>query len=81
MTAQKQGISYIKCFTHKITPSYPKLVNNFNTKRIILMKIHFAYYNQFKNGINIAFADATIRLLSCADAKKPQNHTKFSKAN
>ena len=24
------------------------------------MKIHFAYYNQFKNGIDIAFADNTI---------------------
>ena len=24
------------------------------------MKIHFAYYNQFKNGIDIAFADNTL---------------------
>ena len=24
------------------------------------MKIHFAYYNQYKNGIDIAFADNTL---------------------
>lgn len=34
------------------------------------MKIHFAYYNQYKNGIDIAFADNTILFLSCAEAKK-----------
>ena len=34
------------------------------------MKIHFAYYNQFKNGIDIAFADNTLLFLSCAEAEK-----------
>lgn len=34
------------------------------------MKIHFAYYNQYKNGIDIAFADNTLLFLSCAEAKK-----------
>ena len=34
------------------------------------MKVHFAYYNQYKNGIDIAFADNTILFLSCAEAEK-----------
>ena len=34
------------------------------------MIIHFAYYNQFKNGIDIAFADNTLLFLSCAEAEK-----------
>lgn len=34
------------------------------------MKIHFAYYNQYKNGIDIAFADNTLLFLSCAEAEK-----------
>lgn len=33
------------------------------------MKIHFAYYNQYKNGIDIAFADKTLLFLSCAVAE------------
>lgn len=33
------------------------------------MKIHFAYYNQYKNGIDIAFADNTLFFLSCAVAE------------
>lgn len=33
------------------------------------MKIHFAYYNQLKNGINIAFADNILLFLSCAEAE------------
>lgn len=33
------------------------------------MKIHFAYYNQYKNGIDIAFADNTLLFLSCAIAE------------
>ena len=33
------------------------------------MKIHFAYYNQYKNGIDIAFADNTLLFLSCAVAE------------
>lgn len=34
------------------------------------MKIHFAYYNQCKNCIDIAFADNTILFLSCAVAEE-----------
>jgi len=34
------------------------------------MKIHFDYYNQFKNGIDIAFADNTLFFLSCTKAEK-----------
>ena len=34
------------------------------------MKIHFAYYNQFKNGTNIAFADNALLFLSCTEAEK-----------
>ena len=34
------------------------------------MKIHFAYYNQYKNGIDIAFADNTILFLSCTETEK-----------
>jgi hypothetical protein len=34
------------------------------------MKIHFAYYNQFKNRIEIAFADSTLFFLSCGEAEK-----------
>lgn len=34
------------------------------------MKIHFAYYNQSKNGIDIAFADNTLLFLSCVETKK-----------
>ena len=30
------------------------------------MKINFAYYNQYKNGIEITFADNTLLFLSCA---------------
>ncbi len=34
------------------------------------MKIHFAYYNPYKNGIDIAFAYNTLLFLSCAEAEK-----------
>ena len=34
------------------------------------MKFHFAYYNQYKNEIDIAFADNTILFLSCTEAEK-----------
>lgn len=33
------------------------------------MKINFAYYNQYKNGIEIAFVDNTLSFLSCAVAE------------
>lgn len=34
------------------------------------MKIHFTYYNQYKIGIDIAFANNTLLFLSCAEAEK-----------
>ena len=34
------------------------------------MKIHFAYYNQYNNRIDIAFADNKLLFLSCAEAEK-----------
>lgn len=34
------------------------------------MKIHLAYYNQYKNGIDIAFANNTLLFLSCAEAER-----------
>ena len=33
------------------------------------MRINFAYYNQYKNGIEIAFTDNTLLFLSCAVAE------------
>lgn len=51
-------------------PNIPRTTHNFNKERIIIMKIHFAYYNQYKNGINIAFADNTLLFLSCVEAEK-----------
>ncbi len=43
------------------------------------MKIHFAYYNQYKNGIDIASADNTILFLSCAEAEKNLHTTPNSR--
>ena len=34
------------------------------------MKKHFAYYNQYKNGIDIAFDDNVLLFISCAEAEK-----------
>ena len=34
------------------------------------MKIHFAYYNQYKNGIDISFDDNVLLFVSCAKAEK-----------
>ena len=34
------------------------------------MKKYFAYYNQYKNGIDIVFADNTLLFLSCAESEK-----------
>lgn len=33
------------------------------------MRINFAYYNQYKNGIEIAFTDNTLLFLSCTVAE------------
>lgn len=48
----------------------PRATHYFSKERINTMKIHFAYYNQYKNGIDIAFADNTLLFLSCAEAEK-----------
>ncbi len=36
-------------------PRIPRTTNYICKERTITMKIHFAYYNQYKNGIDIAF--------------------------
>ena len=51
-------------------PHIPITTHNINKERTIIMKIHFAYYNQYRNGIDIAFADNTLLFLSCAEAEK-----------
>ena len=51
-------------------PHIPRTTHYFNKERTTTMKIHFAYYNQYKNGIDIAFADNTLLFLSCAEAEK-----------
>lgn len=48
----------------------PRTTHHFDKERTNTMKIHFAYYNQYKNGIDIAFADNTLLFLSCAEAEK-----------
>lgn len=39
------------------------------------MKINFAYYNQYKNSIDITFADNTFLFLSCAVAEDGLHNT------
>lgn len=39
------------------------------------MKIHFAYYNQYKNGIDIAFDYNVLLFVSCAEAEKDLHTT------
>ena len=56
-------------------PHIPRATHYFSKKRINTMKIHFAYYNQYKNGIDIAFADNTLLFLSCAEAEKKLHTT------
>lgn len=48
----------------------PRTTHHFDKERTNTMKIHFAYYNQYKNGIDIAFADNTLLFLSYAEAEK-----------
>ena len=48
----------------------PRTTHYFDKERTITMKIHFAYYNQYKNGIDITFADNTLLFLSCAETEK-----------
>lgn len=51
-------------------PHIPRTTHYFNKEKTTTMKIHFAYYNQYKNGIDIAFADNTLLFLSCAETEK-----------
>lgn len=58
------------CCMRLAAHTFPELLITFSKERINTMKIHFAYYNQYKNGIDIAFADNTLLFLSCAEAEK-----------
>ena len=51
-------------------PHISKTTHYFDKKGTTTMKIHFAYYNRYKNGMDIAFADNTLLFLSCAEAEK-----------
>ena len=51
-------------------PHIPRTTHHFDKEMTNTMKIHFAYYNQYKNGIDIAFANNTLLFLSCAEAEK-----------
>ena len=48
----------------------PLTAHYLDKERTNTMKIHFAYCNQYKNGIDIAFADNTLLFLSCSEAEK-----------
>lgn len=48
----------------------PRTTHYFNKERTATIKIHFAYYNQYKNRIDIAFANNTLLFLYCAEAEK-----------
>ncbi|RKI41801.1 hypothetical protein D7V86_08865 [bacterium D16-51] len=39
------------------------------------MKMHFAYYNQCKNRINITFVDNSLLFLSCTEVEKDLHTT------
>lgn len=51
-------------------PHIPSATHYFIKERTIIMKKHFAYYNQYKNGIDIAFDDNVLLFISCAEAEK-----------
>lgn len=51
-------------------PHIPRATHYFSKERTTTMKIHFAYYNQYKNGIDIAFDDNVLLFVSCAEAEK-----------
>ena len=51
-------------------PHIPRTAHHFDKERTNTMKIHFAYYNQYKNGIDIAFDDNVFPFISCAEAEK-----------
>lgn len=39
------------------------------------MKKYFAYYNQYKNGIDIAFDDNVLLFISCSESEKDLHTT------
>lgn len=43
----------------------PRTTHYFDKERTTTMKIHFAYYNQYKNEIDIAFDDNVLLFVSC----------------
>lgn len=51
-------------------PHISRTTHYFDKERTTTMKIYFAYYNQYKNGIDIAFDDNVLLLVSCAEAEK-----------
>ena len=58
------------CCMRLAAHTFPGLLITLTKKGTTTMKIHFAYYNQYKSGIDIAFADNTLLFLSCAEAEK-----------
>lgn len=56
-------------------PHIPRTTHYFNKERTNTMKVHFAYYNQYKNGIDIAFDDNVLLFFSCAEAEKDLHTT------
>ena len=58
------------CCMRLTAHTFPRLLITLTKKGTTTMKIHFVYYNQYKNGIDIAFADNTLLFLSCAEAEK-----------
>ena len=51
-------------------PYIPRTTHYFNKERTITMKKYFAYYNQYKNGICIAFDYNVLLFISYAEAEK-----------
>lgn len=45
------------CHIPTTTHTFRRLLNTLITERISSMKMHFAYYNKYKNGIDITFTD------------------------
>lgn len=51
-------------------PTHTKTSHYLNKERSIITKIHFAYYYQYTNGIDIVFADNTLLFLFYEGAEK-----------
>ena len=58
----------------------PRTTHHFDKERTIIMKKYFAYYNQHKNGIDIAFDDNVLLFISCAEAEKNLHTTPNSQS-